>query len=323
LTRKYSWLAAASVVPLLIVIILLALFQLTAQRAQLLEELEEQAVEHNILLGSIAKTVRDYVRTLAAWGEIYWTQSERHDAPPPAAAGARTIADGGRVIQGPGFFNRPTAGIEARLAANLSRHMRLSHQAMPYLRWSYYVSAQQDLVGVVPFTEGQSFGGALRGAEPGEIIERFARHPIMGGRTDEVAAAPEARWTEAYEDPAGAGWAVAYAAPVEGAGRPLGVVGAAVLLDFLSSFLRAFDYPVGQLWLVNDRMQLLAASDRDSLAAPRLRQLTDVLPEGLRALEPAQLLASRSAHGRLLWQRTLRGTVSLPPRIRMGRFSPT
>ena len=113
LTRKYSWLAAASVVPLLLVIILLALFQFSAQRAQLLAELEEQAVAHNILLGSIARTVQDYVRTLAAWGEIYWTQSERHDAPPPAAAGARTIADGGHVIPGPGFFNLPRVGIDA------------------------------------------------------------------------------------------------------------------------------------------------------------------------------------------------------------------
>jgi hypothetical protein len=43
LTRKYSWLAAASVVPLLIVIVVLAWFQFGTQRAQLLEELEEVA----------------------------------------------------------------------------------------------------------------------------------------------------------------------------------------------------------------------------------------------------------------------------------------
>ena len=39
------------------------------------------------------------------------------------------------------------------------------------------------------------------------------------------------------------------------------MVGAAVLLDFLTSFLRAFDYPGGRLWLVNDQLQVLAASD--------------------------------------------------------------
>jgi hypothetical protein len=197
LTRKYSWLAAASVVPLLIVIILLALFQLSAQRGQLLEELEEQAVAHGILLSSIVRTVQEHVRTLAAWGEVYWTESDPASAPPMAAAGARTIADGGLAIQGPGFAARPGAGAEARLAANLSRHMRLSHQAMPYLRWSYYVSAQGDLMSVVPFTEGQGFGGELRGAAPGEIIERFGRQPTMGGPPDGAAAAPEHGWTEA------------------------------------------------------------------------------------------------------------------------------
>jgi hypothetical protein len=168
-----------------------------AQRGQLLEELEEQAVAHGILLSSIVRTVQEHVRTLAAWGEVYWTESDPASAPPMAAAGARTIADGGLAIQGPGFAARPGAGAEARLAANLSRHMRLSHQAMPYLRWSYYVSAQGDLMSVVPFTEGQGFGGELRGAAPGEIIERFGRHPTMGGPPDGAAAAPEHGWTEA------------------------------------------------------------------------------------------------------------------------------
>ena len=85
LTRTYSLLAAASVVPLLVVIVILALFQFTTQRQQLLEELEGQAVEHNILLSNVIRTVQDHVRTLAAWGEIYWRES-RSGAPPPAAA---------------------------------------------------------------------------------------------------------------------------------------------------------------------------------------------------------------------------------------------
>jgi len=88
---------------------------------------------------------------------------------------------------------------------------------------------------------------------------------------------------------------VAYGAPVEADARPLGMVGAAVLLDFLTSFLRAFDYPGGQLWLVNDQLQVLAASDGANLSGLRLRQLGDVLPEGMRALEPAQLLVPSRA----------------------------
>jgi PAS domain S-box-containing protein len=71
------------------------------------------------------------------------------------------------------------------------------------------------------------------------------------------------------------------------------VVGAAVLLDFLTGFLRAFDYPGGQLWLVDDRLQMLASSS--GFSGPQLWPLDQVLPEGLRGLETAALLTpSRS-----------------------------
>ena len=61
-------------------------------------------------------------------------------------------------------------------------------------------------------------------------------------------------WTRAWRDPEGTGWVVAHAIPVGAGDQFVGVVGAStLLLDFLSGFLRAFDYPAGQLWLVDDR----------------------------------------------------------------------
>ena len=100
-----------------------------------------------ILLSNVIRTVQDHVRTLAAWGEIYWRESR--SGPPPAAQGAQRVADGGLLIQGNDFAGRAEAGPEARLAENLSRHMRLSHETMPYLRWSYYLSTGADLLSVV------------------------------------------------------------------------------------------------------------------------------------------------------------------------------
>src|SRR5688500_11313003 len=214
LTRSYSLLAAASVVPLLIVILLLTWLQLSDQRVQLLEELEEQAVEHNILLSSIIKTVQDHVATLGAWGEIYWSEGDPARLAPAASAGARTVAEGGLLVQGEALAGRPGGAAEARLAEHLSRHMRLSHQTMPYLRWSYYLSARGDLLSVVPFAEGQSFAGELREAGPDQVLARFADHPLAAlvGAAPETAVAE--RWTEVYADPGGAGWAVAYATPI-------------------------------------------------------------------------------------------------------------
>ena len=178
MTRRYSLLAAVSAVPLLIVIVVLTLYQFTRERQQLLDELEEQAIGHNILLGHVIKSVQDHVRTLAAWGEIYWRESDP-TRPVPAPSNAYTIADGGLVVRGDGFAGRADAGREARLAGNLSRHMRLSHQEMPYLRWSYYLSAGADLMSVVPFSRRQSFGGELSQAPPAQVLERFRDHAIL------------------------------------------------------------------------------------------------------------------------------------------------
>jgi PAS domain S-box-containing protein len=289
LTRRYSLLAAVSAVPLLIVIVVLTLYQFTAQRQQLLDELEEQAVGHNVLLGNVIKTVQDHVRTLAAWGEIYWRESDPTRATAAASDDAYTLADGGLVVRGDGLAGRADAGPEVLLAENLTRHMRLSHQEMPYLRWSYYLSAGADLMSVVPFSRRQSFGGELREALPARVLERFQDHAILA--LAKVGAPVRDAWTEAYVDPTGTGWMVAYAAPVRAEKRLIGVVGAAVLLDFLTGFLRAFDYPGGRLWLVNDRLQVLAASDGRNLAGLDLLHLGDVLPARLGALEPAQLLA--------------------------------
>ena len=86
LTRTYSLLAAASVVPLLVVIVILALFQFTTQRQQLLEELEGQAVEHNILLEQRHQDgagPRPHARRL---GRDLLAR-ERSGALPPAAGG--------------------------------------------------------------------------------------------------------------------------------------------------------------------------------------------------------------------------------------------
>ena len=112
-----------------------------------------------------------------------------------------------------------------------------------------------------------------------EILARFANVPLFDRKQAE-AGTPY--WTEAYSDPAGAGWMVGYAAPVRADGRSVGVVGTAVPLDFVNSFVRAFDYPAGHLWLLNGQGQVLAASDGRNQEGARLLEMDDVLPEALR-----------------------------------------
>ena len=65
------------------------------------------------------------------------------------------------------------------LAENLIQHMQLSHEAMPYLRWSYFRSGQDDLMTIFPFADQAGLGGEVREASNDEILARFADVPLF------------------------------------------------------------------------------------------------------------------------------------------------
>jgi hypothetical protein len=244
--RSYSLIATIGVVPLVLMVLALLVFQFRNEHRALLEELQGQAIEHNILLSNVIKTVEDHVWRLGAWSQIYALSDEHRPLEPLPAGEARQLFDGGAVLYGPNFTARGDAPADYSLAEHLIQHMALSHEAMPYLRWSYFRSGQDDLMAIFPFADQAGLGGEVRGASDAEILARFANVPLFDRRQAE-AGTPY--WTEAYSDPAGAGWMVGYAAPVRADGRSVGVVGTAVPLDFVNSFVRAFDYPAGHLWL--------------------------------------------------------------------------
>src|SRR5690606_7268186 len=233
---------------------------------------------------------------LGAWSELYAVTDEAHAPPALPAENGSHLAGGGIVLHGGDFAARGDAAADYWLAESLIPHMRLSHQAMPYLRWSYFRSSHDDLMTVFPFVEGQGFSGDVRGASADQILASFATVPIFDR---EQSQAGKPFWTEAYFDPAGTGWMIGHAAPVRVDGRAIGVVGTAVAVDFRNSFMRAFDYPAGRLWLLNPQGQVLAAPDGRNQAGLRLLQIGDILPESLRALEPEWLLAASAEFERI------------------------
>ena len=113
--RRYSLLATAGVVPLVLMVMVLVAFQFDSQRRALLEELADQAVEHNILLSNVIKTVQDHVQRLTAWSEIY----AQIDAPVGLfvpVGEPRRVVDGGLVLHGRDFAVRSGAAADNWLA---------------------------------------------------------------------------------------------------------------------------------------------------------------------------------------------------------------
>ena len=293
LSRRYSLIAAAGVIPLILMILLLAWFQFRSQHDQLVEDLEGEVVKHGTLFGNVIESVRDHVRSMGAWAEIYYQDPSLSAE---AALDSPTTAMDRAAEQSVDSLQdwRPTDSrvfhrsldldqAELGLAEGLVQHMRLAHRAMPYLRWSYYFGADERFLSLYPFGQNEALGGTLRGKSDETVVETMFSQPIMARDDGEAAigALPSTYWTPAFLDPAGAGWVVAHATEIALDDERKGVVGTAVLLDFLTGFVRAFDYPCGKIWLMNDRGQVLAASDGRRVAGLRLLTHEDVLPGAL------------------------------------------
>jgi PAS domain S-box-containing protein len=317
--RTYSLIANIGLVPLVLMVIALIVFQFRNEHQALLEELEDQAVEHNALLSNVIKTVEDHVWRLGAWAEIYALSEEPRSPAPLPVGDTRHLIEGGAVVHGRDFAARGDAPGDYWLAENLIQHMRLSHEAMPYLRWSYFRSGPDDLMSIFPFGAPHGLGAGVREASNDQILARFGAVPLFDRA---LAQAGTPYWTPAFLDPAGAGWMVGYAIPVRADGRSVGVVGTAVPLDFLNGFIRAFDYPAGHVWLLNRQGQVLAASDGRNQNGLRLLEMDDVLPEAVQAGQ-GQLSDATGTFTRIGNQYVLARPVGSTPWTLLFASSPT
>lgn len=278
LSRTYTLAVAAGVVPLIAIVVLLAGLQFFAQREALVETLEEDAIAQNLLLSGVIKSVRGYVDALATWAGIELERPLRSEAD-PAWPGAEHL---GLIVAG----ERPggSHGIDRAVARRLAPHMQLGHRAMPYLRWTYTFAPDWWPISkfpVFPTHPTVTVGGGARldGLFPAEMADdgRPRLDPATG-------------WSPPFRDPYGAGWLVVLASQVEAGDGLAGAVGGAVMLDFLTGFLRAFDYAAGRAWLIDLEGRVLADSEGPGVVGLGLRQMAEVLPPALADLAPTELL---------------------------------
>ena len=257
--------------------------------------------ESAIHLKAIIKAASDQVTQLSLWAAEFPRHLPYPGAADPRLAARRAMAsarDGqfdlddwsnlpperrlGQIL-GTAEAARARPGGEPSdldLAVSLLDRFKFSQAPSPFLRWSYFFPANNDLLVISPWATS----AALLGAEPD--IRTFLEHL----RTLEVATAgrPENNpgrlgyWTRAYLDQAGAGLMVSRAAPIYWENEFVGVIATDVLLAFLSDFLRDFPDKDGLLLIANEHGQLLA--DRSGLAAsgPEVRGVDDLLPSALR-----------------------------------------
>lgn len=163
------------------------------------------------------------------------------------------------------------------LVDRLGDHTKTS----PFLRWTYFNAASQNLLLVAPWV---SRSDLLAGeVDTRSFLQHAWNYEVTTAGLPANNPQRQPYWTRAYIDQAGAGLTVSHAAPIYWGDEFVGVVATDVLLGFLNEFLREFPDPEGLLTISNEHGQILgdrrpapsgqlAIDAIDTLLPPPLRQ---------------------------------------------------
>ena len=179
-------------------------------------------------------------------GQLDWIDSSREPR-----------ADAGIVISPPGRLTEDQAH-EVTAVEPIFALAHATHAAQGHLRWSYYFSNSKSFVSIFPW----AFVGEFIGADDAvKTFDGFFGYDLY--RMAGVAANPkrEAYWTPVYLDAGGAGLMVSHGSPVWNGDTFLGIVGTDVLLSHLSDYLANFPATAGQVVLI-DQADNVVAADR-------------------------------------------------------------
>ena len=165
------------------------------------------------------------------------------------------------------------------LGLSLLGRMDDARKTSPFLRWSYFFSADKHLLAVTPWASSQEMLN-------GEVsIRNFLFHSWQYDITKlglpENNPKRQFYWTPAYPDQAGAGLMVSYGAPIYWNNTFIGIVGTDVLLNFLGDFLHGFPDSEGVLLIVNEHGQILGNRQHNLQQNKEIPLISDVLPKGI------------------------------------------
>jgi hypothetical protein len=164
-------------------------------------------------------------------------------------------ADAGTVIAPPGRLAAETLR-EVTAVEPIFALSHATHAAQTHLRWSYYFSATKAFVAIFPWGPAVDFLGK---DDAVKTFDGYFDYDLY--RMADVSVNPkrESYWTPVYLDAGGAGLMVTHASPAWVGDTFLGIVGTDVLLSHLSDYLARFPATAGQVVLVDQADNIVAA----------------------------------------------------------------
>ena len=266
-----------------------------AARAQLETRLRESALALNFIL----KASADHVDDLEGEAED-WLQTNQAPPEPPSLLYTRltTRASDGlfTLDRVPAPFTPELVGNltaaartpdaafrnEVEMALSLNPHFHGIGKLLPNAAWAYYTSAS-GFINIYPWTASKDF----------KYSKSLLEKEFFTGGQPENNPKRKRFWTETYVDEAGKGLMVTVAAPVYQGKVFKGTVALDLTLDELNRFVKTWDGGLGELFVVNDRDQLLAHSRLVTSQDKAVKGLAEALPADLRLDAKAVMAAAQ------------------------------
>ncbi|GGE36685.1 hypothetical protein GCM10007421_08190 [Halopseudomonas oceani] len=163
------------------------------------------------------------------------------------------------------------------LAISLLDRMGSSQATSPFLRWTYFFSASEDLLALTPWASSAEMLGESPDI-PTFLHSSWQNYDLTRMALPANNPQRQAFWTPAYLDQVGAGLMVSHAQPVYWGDDFVGVVAVDVLLNFLHEELRNFPDQDGTLLVANAYDQVLARRDQTIQSHSEITSLSTLLP---------------------------------------------
>jgi phosphoserine phosphatase RsbU/P len=295
LFSRYNRIMRLTFVGVLVIAAVLVYLQfergMESERALLAQRMREHAVS----LDAILKASADYVDGMQLQAETWY---ETHPEPIPASPlleeilasqtdgfvqldrppGAWTQEDLGNLT---GYIGARDASLtkELEMALALNPLFKVIKNSIPNAAWVYYTSAR-DFINIFPWVTSTAF----------VFSPELYTHEFFFGGKPENNPDRTAFWTEAYLDEYGKGLMVTAAAPVYQGDTFRGTVALDLTLDVLNDFVAGWQSDFGELFVVNDRGQLLAHPRLVTEGEKQVHEMEAAFPEPLQ-IQTRNLLA--------------------------------
>ncbi|MFV0436264.1 MAG: ATP-binding protein [Desulfopila sp.] len=168
--------------------------------------------------------------------------------------------------EGPLTGRSPDFYREMAMALSLSPLFRATARAMPDAAWIYYTSAR-DFVYIYPWVSSKEY----------HFSDALLRHEFFRLGTLEKNPTRRSFWTDVYVDEFGKGLLTTCAVPIYDRDTFLGTVALDLTVDFLTTQLDQFQIEGGNIFIVNDRQQLMASSSATTTEDGRILSLAEIL----------------------------------------------